>query len=201
MQQLPQTWVKSPTVVIEAAIFLIQEGVFKIPDLGIQNVKQCRAFLLTAIWFQERMNKKWELESSSPMSGNFDEFVLVLIGPGGTGKTAVLKSAEALITFFLGGDAVRKLAPSNSAARLLRGDTLHALCKLPFGGAQLTSKAGKLKTPKLIELRKLWEKTVAAFLDEISMVSADQLCQADVRMRQAKQRSDSLFGNLGHIKW
>ena len=52
VQQLPQTWVKSPTVVVEAAIFLIQEGVFKIPDLGIQNVKQCRAFLLTAIWFQ-----------------------------------------------------------------------------------------------------------------------------------------------------
>ncbi len=39
VQQLPQTWVKSPTVVVEAAIFLIQEGVFKIPDLGTLNVK------------------------------------------------------------------------------------------------------------------------------------------------------------------
>ena len=73
-----------------------------------------------------------------------DEFRLAVMGPGGTGKTSVLKLTEALIVFFLGPDTVHKLAPSNAAARLLGGDTLHSLCKLPFGKCRLTSKKGRL---------------------------------------------------------
>ena len=37
------------------------------------------------------------------------------------------------------------------------------------------------------------------FLDEISMVSADQLHQADVRIRQGKQPADHLFGKLAVV--
>ena len=129
---------KSNTIVVEAAIFLITEGLFNIPDVGTLNVKQCRAFLLNAVWLQEHMNNQWELESASPLSGQFDEFVFAMVGPGGSGKTAVLKITEALITYFAGSDTVQKIAPSNAAARLIGGNTLHALCKLPFGTAQLT---------------------------------------------------------------
>ena len=88
------------------------------------------------------MNNQWDLESASPLSGQFDELVFAMVGPGGSGKTAVLKITEALITYFAGSDTLQKLAPSNAAARLLGGNTLHALCKLPFGSAQLTSKKG-----------------------------------------------------------
>ena len=35
--------IPSHTVVIEAAIYLIQQGVFNIPDVGCVNVKQARA--------------------------------------------------------------------------------------------------------------------------------------------------------------
>eukprot|EP00973_Karenia_brevis_P014916 2036387-Karenia_brevis.AAC.1 len=51
---------------------------------------------------------------------------LVVLGPAGTGKTAVLKVAEALIQHFLGADAVAKCALSNTAARLFGGDTAHS---------------------------------------------------------------------------
>ena len=37
------------------------------------------------------------------------------------------------------------------------------------------------------------------FLDEISMVSADQLHQADVRIRPGKQPADHLFGKLAVV--
>ena len=89
-------------------------------------------------------------------------FALATVGPGGTGKTAVLKITEALTNFFLGPDVVRKLAPSNAAARLLGGDTLHSLLKLPFGNACLTSKRGRLTKAALARHRSKWRNVVAA---------------------------------------
>ena len=117
------------------------------------NVKQARACLWNAAWLQEFMNKRWNTDEVSsagvrvPRSKTQEAFAtmcLAIVGPGGTGKTAVLKLTEALTIFFAGQDTVQKMAPSNAAARLLGGNTLHALCKLPFGNASLTSKKGRL---------------------------------------------------------
>ena len=100
------------------------------------------------------------------------QFALAIVGPGGTGKTAILKSIEALTTFFAGPDTVRKLAPSNAAARLLHGDTLHSLCKLPFGKACLSSKRGRLSREALQNHRKQWRSVIAAYIDEVSTLSS-----------------------------
>ena len=121
---------------------------------------------------------------------------LIIVGPGGTGKTAVLKLTEALVVFFAGQRTVHKMAPSNTAARLLGGDTLHALCKLPYGNVRLTSKRGRLTSHSLRHHRKTWRETIAGFIDEISMVAADQFLQCDVRLRQAKMQSEQRFGGL-----
>ena len=100
------------------------------------------------------------------------QFALAIVGAGGTGKTAILKSIEALTTFFAGPDTVRKLAPSNAAARLLHGDTLHSLCKLPFGKACLSSKRGRLSREALQNHRKQWRSVIAAYIDEVSTLSS-----------------------------
>ena len=100
------------------------------------------------------------------------QFALAIVGAGGTGKTAILKSIEALTTFFAGPDTVRKLAPSNAAARLLHGDTLHSLCKLPFGQACLSSKRGRLSREALQNHRKQWRSVIAAYIDEVSTLSS-----------------------------
>ena len=91
---------------------------------------------------------------------------------------------------------VLKLAPSNAAARLLQGDTLHSLCKLPFGQTCLTSKRGRLSKDALTRHRRKWMHVVAAYIDEVSMIASDQFLQCDVRLRQAKMNSDARFGNL-----
>ena len=187
---------------LEAAFFLIKSGVLNIPDTGNVNVKQARAFLWNAIWLQKHMNAQWKLEEARPSKSSkrcasFNDFALAIIGPGGTGKTAVLKVTEALIVFFAGQDTVQKLAPSNAAARLLGGDTIHSLCKLPFGSKiSLNSKKGRLKKSTLRAHRKKWMQSIAAFIDEISMVPADQFLQCDVRMRQAKMKPEIRFGGL-----
>ena len=196
---------RSETVVVEAAFFLLQEGLLNIPDLGVINVKQARAFLWNAAWLQEHMSQRWRQEAADLAPGTvvddgraelFKSFQLVIIGPGGTGKTAVLKVTEALTIFFAGAETVQKLAPSNAAARLLGGDTLHALCKLPFGQHTLTSKKGRLQNHKLQNLRRKWNRVIAAYIDEISMVPANQFLQCDTRIRQAKKNNEDLFGGI-----
>jgi len=198
--RLTVDYVRSDTVVMEAAFFLLRSGLLNVPDVGTINVKQARAFLWNAAWLQEYMSATWREEcpqaTDAGKERKFQDFCLAIVGPGGTGKTAVLKMVEALTVFFAGPDTVHKLAPSNAAARLLGGDTLHALCKLPFGGARLTSKTGRLQKHTLRNHRKKWVRTIAAYLDEVSMISADQLLQCDVRLRQAKMSSGSPFGGL-----
>ena len=43
---------------MEAAFFLLQQRLLHVPDVGIYNVKQCRAFLWNAAWLQHRLVEK-----------------------------------------------------------------------------------------------------------------------------------------------
>ena len=70
------------------------------------------------------------------------------------------------------------------------------LCRRPFGNARLTSRKGRLGATALQQHRALWQSTLAACMDEVSMVSSDQFLQCDVRMRQAKRQPDFPFGGL-----
>ena len=175
----------SRTVVMEAAFHLIERRLLHIPDVGTINVKAARAFLFMASWLQRRMLQIWYEKDQLPADvvseaeRHVEEFCFILIGPGGTGKTTVLKAFESLVDYFAGPESVRKCALSNTAARLLGGDTMHALCKLPREDFQHAD--GKLSSNVLKRLRARWASAVAAFFDEVSMISPDQLCQSDVR--------------------
>eukprot|EP00973_Karenia_brevis_P059413 8271018-Karenia_brevis.AAC.1 len=70
---------------------------------------------------------------------------MIFIGGAGTGKTTTILVIEALVDFFHEKGSVRKSAPTNTASRLIGGDTLHASYKLPPG--TLHGKRGKLSAP------------------------------------------------------
>ena len=70
---------------------------------------------------------------------------------------------EALIEKFLGQKTVQRAAPSNTAARILGGDTVHALCKLP--PASLAGKRGHLSDGVLKKHRQRWKHVRAFLLD------------------------------------
>ena len=124
-------------------------------------------------------------------------FSHVLIGGAGTGKTTVLRVMEALSDYFHGPDSFRMSAPTNTASRLLGGNTIHATYKLPRG--TLTSRRGRLSGRVLKRFRKQWVPTIAHAIDEISVVPTDGLYQIDHRSRLAKERFESIMGNLGTI--
>ena len=193
----------STTIVMEAAFSLVESGLFQIPDVGINNVKQCRAFLCYAWWLQKRMVVKWYGERKllgeviAEHDRHLTAFQMIMIGPGGTGKTTVLKVAEALANHFNGDESVRKCALSNTAARLLGGDTIHALCKLPRRALRV--KGGILSSPVLRQHRKRWQTAISVFVDEVSMLAQGQFLEADVRMRQAKEFEHCTFGALGAV--
>ena len=71
---------------------------------------------------------------------------------------------------------------------------MHALCKLPR--EDLQQKTSKLTSNVLRKHRERWRSAAALFLDEISMVAPEQLHQTDVRVQQATQKSQRLFGGL-----
>ena len=190
----------SETVVVEAVIHLILKArVVDVRSSGRINIKMARVLLWWACWLQDVRHAAWHEEGKlpPPPSGVVDfskGFRIALIGPGGTGKTTVLLMIEAIVEYFMGPNTVNKCALSNTASRLLGGDTLHALCKLPR--ADLQSLRGKLTTPALRTLKRRWRNTAALFVDEISMVAPSQLHQADIRVRQATEQPHYFFGKL-----
>ena len=60
-ERMPKAkYVKSRTIVLEAACHLLLHGALSIPDVGCINVKQARALLWNAVWLQEHMNASWQ---------------------------------------------------------------------------------------------------------------------------------------------
>jgi len=90
---------------MEAAVCLILEGLLNIPDVGTINVKQARAFLWNVAWLQGYMSARWRDEDvlatarMETQSASFANLALIIMGPGGAGKTGVLNISEALAIF------------------------------------------------------------------------------------------------------
>eukprot|EP00973_Karenia_brevis_P025791 3559969-Karenia_brevis.AAC.1 len=131
----------SHTVVLEAAVFLLQRGLLGVRDLGHTNVKQGRALLIWAAWLQHKKSLEWVADPKVklPREGLvqvpkwLEQLIMIFVGGAGTGKTTTILVIEALVDFFYGAESMRKSAPTNTASRLIGGDTLHASYKLPLG--------------------------------------------------------------------
>ncbi len=85
----------------------------------------------------------------------------------------------------------------NTAARLLGDDTIHALCKLPL--TDLRQRTSKLSAKVLKSHHQSRVTAEAVFMDEISMVAPEQLCQSDVRLRRGKTKPDRQIRRVGAV--
>ena len=190
----------SHTVVLEAVSFLVRSGVLNVKGTSKANIKQARALLAFGLWLQSRMSREWVADGKlAAPSWRFEDYTLahILIGGAGTGKTSALRVMEALLNYFCGPESMNKGAPTNTAARLLRGNTLHALHKLPSKGTILGRRA-HLSGRVLKAYRRSWASKHAQAIDEISMVPPELLYRLQVRTQQGKQ-SERFMGDVGTI--
>lgn len=96
------------------------------------------------------------------------------------------------------GQDIVRLAPTGSAAMLIKGDTMHRFFRLPIvknPGVFFPQKRDyyeKLNRGAL----EIWYDVNLMIIDEISMVRADMLDEIDMRMRAAKENYDEPFGGI-----
>ena len=199
-QQRPE----SPTRVLEAVFYLLENGILDVPDTKNINIKQGRAVLHAAACIQRMKTKEWvesgKLQEETLPAGikdtwhRSDEFLATLAGAAGSGKTAVLKVIEKLFEHFFGPESFLKSAPTNVAARLAGGDTAHALYKLPL--RCLRGKRGQLSSAMLQVQRRRFRGAKGHSIDEVSMLTPQMNYQIDVRSRAAKNRPHERYGGL-----
>ena len=193
----------SHTMVVEAAAFLLGQGVLNVKDSDQMNVKQSRVLMIWAIWLQHEKSVEWIAGGILDRSGlitlppSLRQLQMILIGGPGTGKTTTVMVVDALLKFFLGPHTTSKSAPTNTAARMSGGDTCHALYKLPRGS--LHGNRGKLSAAVLKRYRRQWENKKVHYIDEISMLQPNLFYQIEVRSRTATGVVDATFGSLATL--
>ena len=207
----------SHTLVLEAAIHLIQHGFCDIRNSDRINVKWALVLLHFAIWMQLKMSRKWcktgdvlaselcdpglckelkELFKDGVDNDQVPLLVMIIVGAAGSGKTSLLKILEPFSDYFFQRiETMHKSAPTNQASRVAGGDTCHARYKLPFGS--LKGKRGTLSPAVLKIFRRMWDGAEEHVIDEISMLAPNSLFQIESRTRTATRQRGILFGGLG----
>jgi hypothetical protein len=115
-----------------------------------------------------------------------------IAGMAGTGKTQVLK---ALVEFFDRRKESHRLiivAPTGSAAALLKGSTYHSM----FG---INSDGGSSSNIQLAQVKSRLEGVDYIFLDEVSMLSCRDIFLINARLARVMNNLDTPFGGLNMI--
>jgi ATP-dependent DNA helicase PIF1 len=128
------------------------------------NQEQSRAFRIAAEHFAFNLMK---------------QMLLFITRIGGSGKSHIIKAIVALFKRCGCPENLLLSAPTGSAAVLIDGYTIHALTFLP--GGETSRKAS--------DLQDIWGKVHYLILD-VSMVSAELLCQISERISMGKQGTD-----------
>lgn len=133
---------------------------------------------------------------------------MLMTGPGGTGKTYVVQAVKMVMAKYGCAHKIRFLAPTGSAASNIDGMTIHKGL-----GIKLTKKDGRGKGNRAVGdssedmtvlvsiqnkvlLREEWKNVDIVLIDEISLTSAQLLCEIDYALRFAKEKPDDWFGGI-----
>ena len=122
---------------------------------------------------------------------------LLVHGPGGCGKSFVLRAAAHKLRE--SGHGVVIAAYTGAAAYNVGGVTLHQCCGLPVTNrsyGQHTEDALAPQGAQLENLRLIWSHANVLFIDEISMVSAELFRLMDRNLKTARSRKDQPFGGV-----
>ena len=135
---------------------------------------------------------------------------MLMTGPGGTGKTHVVRAVKKVMSYYGQEHKIRFLAPTGSVAALIDGMTVHKGL-----GIKIQSNKKKKKdqvanhgaeeytvlvsVQNRMELRDEWKNVEILLIDEVSLLSAQLLSEIDHALRYAKEHPNDWFGNISVI--
>lgn len=119
---------------------------------------------------------------------------LFITGPGGVGKSMLLKTiADALRTAAAGKKVVGMTAMTGSAALLLKGSTLHSYLNIGLGKDDRRELVRKLRNH---QRRQRWVETDVLIIDEVSMLSSELFDKCEYIARLLRRSPDKPFGGM-----
>ena len=135
---------------------------------------------------------------------------MLMTGPGGTGKTHVVRAVKKVMSYYGQEHKIRFLAPTGSAAALIDGMTVHKGLSIKIQSNTKTKKnqAAQHRTEDYtvlisvknrVELRDEWKNVEILLINEVSLLSAQLLSEIDHALRYAKECPDDWFGNVSVI--
>ena len=163
------------------------------------NPAQQRAFEICAAKFREI------LENEAAGIDTWEPLRMFLTGPGGTGKTYVVNCLKMLMEEYGQAHCIRFLAPTGAAARLIGGQTIHSGIGLKVAerrddlGREDWDLQATISPTKKAELTAEWKNAKFVFLDEVSMMGQDLMCELDGVLRMVRHRPDDWFGGINII--
>jgi hypothetical protein len=163
------------------------------------NEKQWIAFRIIARSFVNRYVYKQDLQE--------EPLRMFMTGPGGTGKTHVVKAVQKVMEHYGAAHSIRFLAPTGSAAALIDGMTIHK----GLGIKVRSNEKGKgnrklgdhsedysviISIQNKTEIRDEWRLVEIVMLDECSLLSAELIAEVDAALRFAKEKPNEWFGGV-----
>ena len=130
------------------------------------------------------------------------QMIFYLGGEGGTGKSKVLNALTGFLESVGLRHTIRMGAKTGCAAGNIGGSTLHSLLKLPVGrGKKTESDQAQKDAPVTEELKDKFKDVKILFIDEISMISCQELAIVSQKLTHIKNtRSNAaVFGGMTTI--
>lgn len=163
------------------------------------NEKQWTAFRIISRSFVNRHIYKTDLDN--------DPLRMLMTGPGGTGKTHVVKAVKKVMEHYGAGHKIRFLAPTGSAAALIDGMTIHKGLGIKIKSGEKGKGNRKLgednedytvviSIQNRTRLRDEWRDVEVVLLDESSLLSCELNSEVDASLRFAKEKPDIWFGGV-----
>jgi len=157
----------------------------------------CSSFMLSFLndpLFNVCMDQRQQYQTLLQKKGASDQLLMCVTGPGGSGKSHVVKCCRLYCKKFC--DAIGKpfdfsvfpiTATSNSAASLLQGKTIHSV-------AMLRRSLVSMELSSDVD----WTVTKVLIIDEISMAGIDLFPKLDKHLRILTGIRDKMYGGI-HI--
>uniref|UniRef100_A0A0N5CBD9 ATP-dependent DNA helicase n=1 Tax=Strongyloides papillosus TaxID=174720 RepID=A0A0N5CBD9_STREA len=137
--------------------------------------------------------------------GSDERCRLLVDGPGGSGKSYLIKVLSEYITYLCRSNLnefeqtypnVLICGPTGMSANQISGKTAHSLFGIPCNANFTYIRYSQLSSGKLTKLSERLKHVKLLIIDEISMIPNDLLYMINLRINEAKHSDIRLFGNL-----